>query len=84
MKKNVQKVFAVAMAVAFLSACSPSLDSMLKDYEAACKKGDAEKAEQIMKQIDEKFPDAQLTEEQQERVATATLQLLFGVAGEEE
>lgn len=67
------KVFAVAMAVAFLTACSASLDSMLKDYEAACKKGDAEKAEEIMKKIDEKFPDAELTEEQQERVATATL-----------
>lgn len=80
MKKNVMKAFAVAMAVAFLTACSASLDSMLKDYEAACKKGDAEKAEEIMKKIDEKFPDAELTEEQQERVATATLQLLFGGA----
>ena len=32
MKKNVMKVFAVAMAVAFLTACSAGLDSMLKDY----------------------------------------------------
>ncbi|MCI6419255.1 MAG: hypothetical protein MR794_02995 [Bacteroidales bacterium] len=53
---------------------------MLKDYEAACKKGDAEKAEEIMKKIDEKYPDAELTEEQQERVAAATLQLIFGGA----
>lgn len=55
---------------------------MLKDYEAACKEGDAEKAEEIMKKIDEKYPDAERTEEQQERVAAATLQLIFGVTEE--
>ena len=33
-----------------------------------------------MKKIDEKYPDAELTEEQQERVAAATLQLIFGGA----
>ena len=82
MKKNFVKVFAVAMAVAFLTACSASLDGMIKKYEAACKKGDAEKAEQIMKEMEEKFPDAELTEEQQERVAAATLQLIFGNAEE--
>lgn len=82
MKKNIMKVFAVAMAVAFLNACSSGLDSMLKEYEAACKEGDAEKAEEIMKKIDEKYPDAERTEEQQERVAAATLQLIFGVTEE--
>ncbi len=84
MKKNVLKVFAVVMAAAFLTACTPSIDGMIKDYEKACAKGDAEGAEAAIEKLEKNYPDAELTQEQQERLAKAALVLMFGGAQEEE
>jgi hypothetical protein len=49
---------------------------LLKDYEKACAAGDFVKAEQLIEQMDQQYPnEADWTEEQQERIIKATLEL---------
>ena len=76
--KKLQSLVLV-LVVAFLASCSGgSLESMVKDYEKACEKGNVVEAEKIADQIDEKYPDnaAEWTEELQERVLVATGKLM--------
>ena len=76
--KKLQSLVLV-LVVAFLASCSGgSLESMVKDYEKACEKGNVVEAEKIADQIDEKYPEgsAEWTEELQERVLVATGKLI--------
>ena len=58
--------------VALLTACT-NQESLLKDYEKACEKGNYIKATKVLEQMEKKFPDeADWTEEQQERIVEAT------------
>ena len=58
--------------VALLTACT-SQESLLKDYEKACEKGNYIKATKVLEQMEKKFPDeADWTEEQQIRIMEAT------------
>ena len=62
--------------VALFTACT-NQESLLKDYEKACEKGDAVKAAKIADQMQEKYPnDEDWTEEQQERLANASVVLM--------
>lgn len=57
---------------ALLAACT-SQESLLKDYEKACEKGNYIKATKVLEQMEKKFPDeADWTEEQQMRIMEAT------------
>lgn len=59
------------LAVA-LASCS-NQESLLKDYEKACNKGDAVKAGKILEEIEKKYPnDADWSEEQMKRFEDAT------------
>ena len=63
------------MLVALFAACT-NQESLLKDYEKACEKGEAIKAAQILSKMEKKYPnDADWTEEQQERIMEASLVL---------
>lgn len=76
--KKLQSIVLV-LVVAFLASCSGgSLESMVKDYEKACEKGNVVKAEKIANQIAEKYPDnaAEWTDELMERVMTASVTLM--------
>jgi len=58
--------------VALLTACT-NQESLLKDYEKACEKGNYIKAAKVLEQMEKKYPDdADWTEEQQERIVEAT------------
>jgi hypothetical protein len=79
--KKLQSIVLV-LVVAFLASCSGgSLESMVKDYEKACEKGNVVKAEKIANQIAEKYPDnaAEWTDELMERVMTASVTLMKNV-----
>lgn len=79
--KKLQSIVLV-LVVAFLASCSGgSLESMVKDYEKACEKGNVVKAEKIANQIAEKYPDnaAEWTTELQVRVVVATGKLMENV-----
>ena len=76
------KVFAFAMVMAFFVSCAPSVDSLISDFEKACKAGDQEKAEKIIEKLSEK--EDQLTDEQLERIDDANMLLLMKVLGSEE
>ena len=82
MKKNVMKGFAFAMVMAFFVSCAPSVDSLISDFEKACKAGDQEKAEKIIEKLSEK--EDQLTDEQLERIEDASMLLFTKVLGSEE
>ena len=82
MKKNVMKGFALAMVMAFFVSCAPSVDSLISDFEKACKAGDQEKAEKIIEKLSEK--EDQLTDDQLERIDDANMLLLTKVLGSEE
>jgi len=82
MKKNVMKGFAFAMVMAFFVSCAPSVDSLISDFEKACKAGDQEKAEKIIEKLSEK--EDQLTDDQLERIDDANMLLLTKVLGSEE
>ena len=69
------KHIAFAALVALFAACT-NQESLLKDYEKACEKGDAVKAAKIAGEMEKKYPnDADWTEEQQERMVKASLVL---------
>lgn len=64
-------LFGTMLAVALVS-CSGK-ESLLKDYEKACSKGDAIKAVKILQKMEEKYPaDADWSEEQLSRIEVAT------------
>lgn len=66
------KHFALVAVVALLTACT-NQESLLKDYEKACQKGNVAKAEKVLETMEKKYPnDDDWTEEQQERLVKAS------------
>jgi len=66
------KHIAFVALVALFAACT-NQESLLKDYEKACEKGDAVKAAKVAEQMEKKYPnDADWTLEQQERMIKAS------------
>ena len=66
------KHIAFVVLVALLTACT-NQESLLKDYEKACEKGNAAKAAKVLKEMEKKYPDDEdWTEEQQERLMEAS------------
>ena len=66
------KHIAFVALVALFAACT-NQESLLKDYEKACEKGNYIKAAKVLKQMEKKYPnDADWTEEQQERIIEAS------------
>ena len=66
------KYFAIIAVMALLAACT-NQESLLKDYEKACAKGDAVKAGKVLETMEKKYPnDDDWTEEQQERLVKAS------------
>ena len=69
------KHFAFVALVALFAACT-NQESLLKDYEKACEKGDAVKAAKIIDQMEKKYPnEADWTSEQQMRMEKASIVL---------
>lgn len=69
----------LVVVIVLLAACGGKgngQEVLLKDYEKACAAGDFVKAEQLIEQMDQQYPnEADWTEEQQERIIKATLEL---------
>lgn len=66
------KHIVIVALVALLAACT-NQESLLKDYEKACQKGNSLKAAKVLEQMEKKYPnDADWTEKQQERILNAT------------
>ena len=66
------KHIAFAAVMVLLAACTTQ-ESLLKDYEKACEKGNYMKAAKVLEQMEKKYPnDADWTEEQQVRIMNAT------------
>lgn len=62
----------LAMLVALFAACT-NQESLLKDFEKACKNGESIKATQILVQMQKKYPNkADWTEEQYYRILAAS------------
>ena len=72
----------VLLTLAFFVSCAPSVDSLISDFEKACKAGDQEKAEKIIEKLSEK--EDQLTDDQLERIEDASMLLFTKVLGSEE
>ncbi len=69
------KHFAFVALVALFAACT-NQESLIKDYEKACEKGDAIKAAKILDQMEKKYPnEADWTLEQQVRLEKASVVL---------
>ena len=69
---KISKYFLGALLAVALVSCT-SNESLLKDYEEACSKGDAIKAGQILQKMEEKYPnDSDWTEAQWNRIEVAT------------
>ena len=69
------KHIAFVALVALLAACT-NQESLLKDYEKACEKGNYLKAAKVLEQMEKKYPnDEDWTEEQQERIVEASVVL---------
>lgn len=67
--------FITVLIAALMLACT-NQESLLKDYEKACEKGDYIKAAKLVNKMQEKYPnDADWTEEQQERLLEASIVL---------
>lgn len=71
MKKIKLMAFA-AMAAFALAACTPSTESLVSQYEKACKAGDVEQIEKLANQLEERGEE--LTEEQQVRILSASFE----------
>ncbi|MBR6354548.1 MAG: hypothetical protein IKS01_02075 [Paludibacteraceae bacterium] len=66
------KHIAFVALVALLTACT-NQESLLRDYEKACEKGNTIKAAKVLAQMEKKYPnDEDWTEEQQERLLEAS------------
>ena len=69
---KISKYLLGALLAVALVSCTGN-ESLLKDYEKACSKGDAIKAAQIIQKMEEKYPnDSDWTEAQLNRVEVAT------------
>lgn len=68
------KFFIGAMLAVALVSCSGK-ESLIKDYEKACEKGNAEKAVQILGKLDSKYKESDFTESEMERIDKATIVL---------
>lgn len=71
------KTFILIALVAMFTACTPSLESLVTQYEKAAEDGDIAKAEKIIDKIDEHYTESDLTIDQAERLAAASFQLLL-------
>ena len=71
------KTFILIALVAMFTACTPSLESLITQYEKAAEDGDIAKAEKIIDKIDEHYTESDLTIDQAERLAAASFQLLL-------
>ena len=68
---KISKYFLGALLAVALVSCTGN-ESLLKDYEKACSKGDAIKAAQIIQKMEEKYPnDSDWTEAQLNRFEVA-------------
>ena len=66
------KHIALVALVTLFAACT-NQESLLKDYEKACEKGDAVKAAKVADQMEKKYPnDEDWTLEQQARMVKAS------------
>lgn len=68
--KTKQLLLGAMMAIALVS-CSGK-ESLIKDYENACSKGDAIKAAQIVSKLDSKYKEEDFTEKEMERIVNAS------------
>lgn len=68
--KAKQLLFGAMMAIV-LASCSGK-ESLIKDYEKACNKGDAIKAAQIVSKLDSKYKEEDFTEKEMERIVNAS------------
>ena len=69
------KHIAFAAVLVLLAACT-NQESLLKDYEKACEKGNYQKAAKVLEQMEKKYPnDEDWTAEQQERILDASMVL---------
>jgi septation ring formation regulator EzrA len=66
------KYIAFVAIMVLLAACT-NQESLLKDYEKACEKGNYIKAATVLEQMEKKYPNGEdWTEEQQKRILDAT------------
>lgn len=71
------KTFILVALVAMFTACTPSLESLVTQFENAAEDGDVAKAEKIIDKIDKHYTESDLTIDQAERLAAASFQLLL-------
>lgn len=71
------KTFILVVLVAMFTACTPSLESLVTQFENAAEDGDVAKAEKIIDKIDKHYTESDLTIDQAERLAAASFQLLL-------
>ena len=71
------KTFILIALVAMFTACTPSLESLITQYEKAAEDGDVAKAEKIIDKIDKHYTEDDLTIDQAERLAAASFQLIL-------
>jgi septation ring formation regulator EzrA len=70
------KTFILIALVAMFTACTPSLESLISQYEKAATEGDVVKAEMIIAKIDKHYNESDMTILQAKRLATASLKLI--------
>jgi hypothetical protein len=71
------KTFILLALVAMFTACTPSLESLVTQFEKAAEDGDVAKAEKIIDKIDKHYTEDDLTIDQAERLAAASFQLIL-------
>lgn len=71
------KTLILLALVAMFTACTPSLESLVTQFEKAAEDGDIAKAEKIIDKIDKHYTEDDLTIDQAERLAAASFQLLL-------
>ncbi|MBR5327457.1 MAG: hypothetical protein IKV31_02850 [Paludibacteraceae bacterium] len=76
------KTFILIALVAMFTACTPSLESLVTQFENAAEDGDVAKAEKIIDKIDKHYTESDLTIDQAERLAAASFQLLLNAGTE--
>ena len=76
------KTFILLALVAMFTACTPSLESLITQYEKAAEDGDVAEAKEIIDKIDKHYTEEDLTVDQAERFAAASFQLLLNGGAE--
>lgn len=71
------KTLILLALVAMFTACTPSLESLVTQFEKAAEDGDVAKAEKIIDKIDKHYTEDDLTIDQAERLAAASFQLIL-------